>query len=325
MSLIGAMDRVLDSLVITGPRSFRLFGLHHGITTTRASSGAGTLHRDGEKLLATVLYGVLHCRASEVTQRLGGVTDSGGLADFVEHLSEANVGTGRYASGWVAREFRPDGSTLAEFDGVRFEVAANDYRAPGSRQPGDRIAVWIPKEQRYLWPGFYVGFSDADDSKDDTTVRLYWHIDPAGAPVLVHGLTQRLNSGGCAFMLKVLADPLHYPRADAAVLYLAAGDYHRVKPIIRAVYENVRDMMFPSASVLTKELAPGLGFAESPQGPLSFGEHRCDLLATILHKAVSYRPTDKAQSLQYALNQLRELGYDPERPFLNPGSSDRYD
>lgn len=268
------------------------------------------------ELLAERLYASLHCRTPTRGSPEAGFANWVGARDFADRLSVANCGSGTWQRGWTARGVEADGRIVAERHGVRFRVTPGDYR------PG---AVRIPKEHFELIPGFYLAHGDADDTRDtDDTIRIYWHIAPGGAERLMGLTTSRLNRAGIGFQLKVLGEPLRYHRTDPAVLYLAREDYPRAAFLLGEIHDHLGPWLRSTVSLLVKRLAPGVGLAEDPGDGSSFGEHRGRLLAGILaHPAWSALETD-AERVAFLSSRLADQGYDPDRIYLDPGSTDDF-
>ena len=264
------------------------------------------------------LYSALHCRVSTAGSPDAGFTNWTGARDFADRLSAANGGSGTWQRGWTGHGVEADGRIVAERHGVRFRVAPEEYR------PGDgdgAAAVRIPKEHFELIPGFYLAHGDADDTRDDGhTVRLYWHIAPAGAERLVRLATHLLNRAGIGFQLKLVSEPLRYDRTDPAVLYLARPDYPRAEPVLREIHREMKRWLRSTVSLLVKRMAPGVGLAEDPGDGSSFGEHRCRLLAGIVTDPAWTGSDAERDALLGA--GLAAQGHALDRIYLNPGSSD---
>ena len=297
----------LDSVRVHSPSSFTLLGRRHQV------SGAPL-----QNALAEAIYESLHCRVPPEAAVDGGYTNWVGARDFADRLSAANSGSGTWQGGWTARGVEADGRIVAERHGVRFWVPPGEYRP----QPE---AVRIPKEYFELASGFYLAHGDADDTRDSGNgIRVYWHVAPTGAERLMELMTRRLNRAGIGFQLKVLSEPLRYHRTDPAVLYLHRGDYPRALPILRLVYPDIERRLRSRVSLLVKRLAPGVGLAEDPGDGSSFGEHRGRLLAGILADPEWSALDSTDARLAFVSSRLARDGYDRERIYLSPGSSDDF-
>jgi hypothetical protein len=189
--------------------------------------------------------------------------------------------------------------------------------------PGALVSLRFPKSLPDISPGFYMAAGDTD-MRSRETVRLYWHVTPEGAVALIHRATSTLNAAGVPFRLKAVDDPVRYTRCDAAVLYIPADRYDAAAPLLSGVYAHVQGYMRSRVPAFTRALAPGLGLAEDPGDGDSFGLHRCRLLADALvtaHEHGAHSVEDRAAAV---FERFAAEGLDPDRPYLNPGSPDRY-
>ena len=137
----------------------------------------------------------------------------------------------------------------------------------------------------------------------------------------MHVLTSRLNSASLPFRAKVVNDPARYTRCDAGVLYVHRHDYDAVAPVVRATYRELADGLRPATPAFAKPLAPGLAVAEDPGDGDSFGMHRARLLAEGI-VAAGERGSDDAVAV--VAERFAAAGLDLDKPYVNPGSPDRY-
>lgn len=313
----------LDSVRILSPTLFTLLGRRHEVSGS-STSGAGVSPVEVE--LAEALYIHLHCRVPTRGSATYGFSNWVGARDYADRLSAANLGLGTWQSGWTARSVEPDGRIVAERHGVRFWVPPTDFRRLGDEATGDQPgAVRIPKECFELASGFYMAYGNADDTRDAGNVlRIYWHLAPSGGERLVSLMTSRLNEAGIAFQFKLQSDPLRFQRTDPAVLYLARSDYTGAVPILSEIRAAIEPWLRSTVSLLVKRLAPGIGLAEDPGDGSSFGEHRGKLLAGIFTDPEWNQLGTSAARLAFLSSRLTQNGYDLDRLYLNPGSTDDF-
>ena len=124
--------------------------------------------------------------------------------------------------------------------------------------------------------------------------------------------------------MKTLSDPRAYRRADAGVLYLGKRHYSAARAEIVATYCKLGDRIRPATPLLTKRLAPGLAVAEDPGDGVSFGQHRCTLIARALWRAFEEGSRSPRARLEAVAAAFRQEGLDPRHPYLAPGSTDVY-
>ncbi len=315
----------VDTLSVHSAHSFTIFGFRHEVPHEDAELGDSVLSGSARALLADILYSRLHCRqVSPASNAPGGWVEA---REFIHALSAANRGNGGWQPGWIIRNVEGDGEVVAEKYGIRFWIPSVDFRADADPAGvGDRGYARVPKECCHLLPGFYLALGDAADAAtaEHETVRVYWHLWSGGAAPLVRLLTGILNRLGVPFQLKLLARPEAYPRSDAAVLYLSPDGYNRLIPFLGGVYREIQTSLRPSVSLFAKQIAPGVGLAEDPSDGSSFGQHRCELVVAELTRTGIPSAGSGAERCRMLLSALGQLGWDPERLYLNPGSRDRY-
>jgi hypothetical protein len=122
----------------------------------------------------------------------------------------------------------------------------------------------------------------------------------------------------------VINDPAAYQRADAGVLYFGRRHYDHIRSAVARVFQTVRDGLRPEVPLFTKRLAPGLGLAEDPRNGMSFGQHRCHLVAQALWRAFERGQTTREARAEALAWAYREAGLDPLRPYLEPQAPDVY-
>lgn len=312
----------LDSLRIVSATSYSWMGTVHR-PVSAAVEGAMSPGAARDLLLRQLeglFYANFYCRGEPTfpPPRTAGPR-LGGASAFLERLAAANHGRQTLQPGW--RVLGEDsGQVIVEQDGLTLWV--DPVQVVPEPDATDRAALVMPAELRKASPGFYMALGEQSlGGRADALVRLYWHLTSAAAPRLLDLLTSTLNKAGLAFQLKVVEDADLYDRCDAGVLYAPRESFPALLPWVRDAYLALRDALRPATPAFTKRLAPGLGLAEDPGNGQSFGMHRCSVLAeaaVLAHERAGHDP----------LAALRETfakhDVDPERPYLSPGSSDRY-
>jgi hypothetical protein len=103
-------------------------------------------------------------------------------------------------------------------------------------------------------------------------------------------------------------------------LYLDARYYPIAALVVESICAEVQHVLGPSTPLFTKRLADGLAFAEDPGG--SFGENRTKILAAAM---VATRGMPVEERIAELGRQFEQRGLSLDRPWLNPGSMDRYE
>ncbi|WIM96425.1 T3SS effector HopA1 family protein [Actinoplanes oblitus] len=258
---------------------------------------------------------------------LGGSRISAGIAErengpFVDRVAAARSGR-RYAdpgwriSGEAGSEWKAtrDGLTLT----VRRDEISGLDRVP---QVGDEIAVLFPAERRYTNPGWYVAIGRAGLRREpaEPVVRFYFALDTADeAPGFLASIENVLNGANVPFHMKVVNDPAKMVRNDAVVLYMAAADGEIHYAALASVYARYRHAMRAAWPCFARRLEPGWGMAAEPteatrQG-LSYGQHRCVLVAEGLLRAWTAGTTTAEGRERAIIDRLAAAGVDPDAPY----------
>jgi hypothetical protein len=249
------------------------------------------------------------------------------VTPFMRELSRANRGTGYWEPGW----------SVLSADEARVVASKNGFTLWARRQDclsdsgvdfraGTRVSLKMPAERLGISPGFYTALSDTPRLEEEigSIVRFYWNVTPEGAIQLMGKTTSRLNEAKIAFQLKTLKDDTRYDRCDAAVLYVAKGSYRQVRLALESFYADTALHLKDGVPAFSKQLAPGLGFAEDPGSGESFGQNRCRLLAQALFRAHDEGRTTLAARMQMVSECFAEAALSLDAPYLNPGSHDDY-
>jgi hypothetical protein len=280
--------------------------------------------------LASDLYLQLYMRPSSAARTR---YDPLAERDFVAQLSAANGGKGSWEPGWTIKEIDDDGGIAVANDRLVLWVARDDLRcATNTFCVGTSCRLRMSKELHNLNPGYYMaigdgGIEDIENSIDDEDirlVRLYWHLAPSGAIPFIRAISHTLNMAHIPFHAKVLKDPATYQRADAAVLYLKQCFYKHTRSALRTVYDLMEPHLRATVPLFTKQLAAGLGLAEDPSNGLSFGQHRCQVIAQALWQSSNQSNCSEEARATTLAAAFQDAGVNPVYPYLNLSSTDHY-
>lgn len=278
--------------------------------------------------LQSTLYSDFYCRGFATPSQIEMSSFAmSWVAPFVEQLSQSNNGCGYWDSNWTATK-KEAGEIILFKAGLTLWAQEEDCLTPdgGDILPAAKLSLRFPAESTTLSPGYYMALSNdrLQEEEGEPVVRFYWNVTPKGSAVLLRAITSSLNDANLPFRFKVLNDPAHFVRCDAGVLYVRKSDYDALAPILERLYGEIAHDLKPLTPVFTKQLAPGLGFAEDPGGGESFGLHRCRMVAEGLLRAYERRAKGTHARLQAVLDTLEANGIDIDHPYLNPGSRDNY-
>ena len=174
-------------------------------------------------------------------------------------------------------------------------------------------------------PGSYFAFGRREP-EGTRWLRFYWNVSPAGAIVLTRRTTSTLNQEQVPFRLKIQLETA-IRRRDAAVLYLPQELWAAARTVVDGVYSELggSDDLQAETPLFTKMLRPGVGLAEDPQIGISFGMHRCWLVARSLVKSHVHNRSEEAEKLTDLEREFAGERLSLAQAYLNPGSADVYD
>jgi hypothetical protein len=275
------------------------------------------------------LYGSCYSREFRVP-----LDNSFGQADpsdtLMLELNLANATRERWDYGWKITQILQDSSVYAMKEAQSRMLRPGEYMLQDMAavaQPGAWIRAFLSKEDVIAQPGFYIVHPEIAPSFEDfqTLIRLYWNLEPEGAPKLLGLITERFNALRVPFQFKVLRYRSQYTRADSAVMFVGWRYAGVTLRLASEIYADVKKHLKPYTPLFARQLAPGLGLAEDPANGQSFGMSRCNLLAQAMVNA--YRK--RQQSHKARLSELRTLfeqaGLNLDNPHLSLSSIDHYD
>ena len=274
--------------------------------------------RDSFGGLAVALYTDRYCRLPDGAEPPAAET----AASFLAKLKAANPVGQRHQDGWTI--MRVDSGGLWLVDGVqqwRYATLNEVVPLAGAIAPGLPVRL-VPQRDVVTAPmGHFVIFGrDGFDPQTGRQIRFYWNLKPDGAAAFLHEIGARLERRRIPFQAKVPVDPNGYARTDCGVLYLNDEEAEAARDAVAATYRLLTGSLRPSVPLFTREIAPGLGFAESPPTRESFGMHRCGLVAEGLLRAEHRGAREPEPRFAILRDRLTAYGLDPDRLERNPSS-----
>ena len=251
-------------------------------------------------------------------------------SNLAHQLSAANCGRTTWQTGWCVQRVDRGGSIVAVKGDVQRRVQVGDYAMTFSEEllprVGGAVMLCRRKESLTLQAGVYYAFGDALPELDQAgeVLRLYFHASQAAVVPVFETITKDLNTWRVPFTLKTMMRSQDCDRTDATVLYLPKRCYPRFVDLIHQRSALLSAQLKPEVPLFTKPLCSGIGLAESPVTPESFGLHRCRLLAEAIVMAWTNGRQDEAARLQATEQRFVAEGLSLNQPYLNPGSEDIY-
>ncbi|HWW62309.1 MAG TPA: T3SS effector HopA1 family protein [Thermoanaerobaculia bacterium] len=251
------------------------------------------------------------------------------IEDYMDVLSAANATRERWDSGWTITQFAHGGAIWAKKGDVVQSFAPGRYAGMQGAAPsvGAPVNVYLAKESRELQPGFYHMFGELPfDDRTPGLARIYFHIDEAGAPLLVNAVTSTLNRFLVPFRMKTLSYRGVYVRSDAAVLFFPKRHFPIIARLVAGrIRDAVRAHLRPRVPLMTKRLFDGVALAEDPGNGDSFGTNRCRLIAQAIWDAYARGQQSEEARMQELDMQFTRNGLALARPYLRAASADVYE
>jgi hypothetical protein len=257
---------------------------------------------------------------------------------LIEALRAADGGRWIWEPGWTRYSSLPDGGAILENEhGMTIRVRADEFRTnrgpdpspSGARPTGAQSAgapsveVRLPTARPHASPGYFLVSGTAGLAVGPDIVRWSLDVSAEAAPDVLATIVSRLDGVGIRFTVKVLNDPVAYPNPDAAVLSASRADLAAVHPVVLDLHAADPTRFRPAVPLFSLKVANGIGVAEEPPRatvPLSFGQHRCRLVAKgIVDAGPSAGPAARYRAVA---STFAEAGVSIDAPHLNPGSSD---
>jgi hypothetical protein len=316
------LREVLRAIDIVSPTSYRWFGVPCATMSPQAE--AVTAPQDARAFLRYALknrlYADFYCPGVARPSVEMTAPRTGTMSAFLRSLSEANCGSGSRDPGW--KVLGSDGPfEVVERLGLRIWAHPTEVTAQASAtQPTDAtVALTMPKELFRLSPGFYMALGDCEFPEAETSnqIRFYWNLGANAAIPLMQSLTKRLNQRRVPFRLKVIDHEAGYSRTDAGVLYSQREAFTEVSGAVEETYNELNHWLKSRTPAFAQELAPGLGFAESPSDPNeSFGTARCEQLAEGILRAQERHAADPEVRMSIVEACFVEAGVSLDTPYL---------
>jgi hypothetical protein len=243
-------------------------------------------------------------------------------AAFLAKLRAANPVAARYQDGWTVMRADANGVWIADAaQQPRFAALNEIIPLANAIAPGLPVRL-VPQRDFVTGPAghFVIIGRPGFDPQTGRQIRLYWNLTPDGAAPFLREAGTRLERLRIPFQAKVPVDPARYARTDCGVLYLNDEEVEAARDAIAATYQALRDSLRPAVPLFTREIAPGLAFAESPPTRESFGMHRCGLIAEGLLAAEARGVREEATRLALLREHLTAYGLDLDRLERNPTS-----
>ncbi|MFJ8072860.1 T3SS effector HopA1 family protein [Streptomyces sp. NPDC096176] len=245
----------------------------------------GTTPGDLAKKLGGLFYQNLHAGMADQgdTTRQRSLRDD----DFDQRLFAAMPHRTTRVQATVVSDDPEADSVIVRLDGLRVRIPRDRIadRLPG--EDSDLVTLHIPAPRPALSTGFFLTDGSRGRVTGSQMLRLYIHLtDAESAPDAWRTVLSRMEELELRYRAKVTSSLKHFPRRDALVVYLGADAWHVAGDIAASV--QGLPGLGSATSPFVRRVADGVGAAWEPDDPrpgkgkLSFGEHRCQVLAEAL-------------------------------------------
>lgn len=241
---------------------------------------------------------------------------------FVERLRVANTGRSYPSGGWMVVHLDQD-TAVVHKGSLHLSVHLSELEKAEHAAVGSTVVVRMPCYRRFAQPRWFIVMSEVGPISyvDGPIVRLYFVPDSGqAAELLLAEVTAALNPLSVPFQAKLLNNPEAYVRHDPFVLYLQRRSWLRYRELLQTLHERLAPLMRDDGPCFARELGRGWYTADEPRSgsyAMSFGQHRCFLVAEALLRASTSGPNDAAARYQAIKIRYQNKGLDIARPYVN--------
>jgi HopA1 effector protein family len=244
--------------------------------------------------------------------------------DFCQQLQQSNTSNGYIDPDWQVVSKTDNDELIVVKDGLHLHINPQQHLPKDLRKPviGDVVPIYLPNN--LVGSDTYITVGDLGIPNREQSVQLYFNFTPNAAISITKEFTQALNQLKIPFQFAILHNPTLFYRYDTGSLWLSRSSYLAIQTLLQKTYQVHEPEFSPNVPLFSKQLVPGLGIAEVPTTIGTFGEQRCELLATGLLIATEQGKTLAADKLDIICQALSAAEINCLRPYLNPSMPDCY-
>ncbi|HNR18698.1 MAG TPA: T3SS effector HopA1 family protein [Bacteroidia bacterium] len=267
--------------------------------------------------LMDIIYRDFYCATKEKLKK--NTTDD----LFFQSLVNATKPEQTINHGWKNIELEATGSAYLQKQNRIINAEPGNYineydnkYANNSGYAGVVVNPSFNKKDAYF---FYVT-GKTPNSGNIPIIRFYFNIKPNGATTLIQSIKEHFNRFGVPFIFKCCAKPAYYNRTDTAVLYIDYNLFSIAIQLLQKVIGDVKVFLNKNVPLFTYKISNGFSFAENPQGNLSFGQSRSNVIAAGIVDAM-LEGKNKNDFADFVLECFNRDGFNTNKPYLNPSST----
>lgn len=321
-------EAISRDMVIDGETHFRYRDTCYEVSNPDASE------IDSDEVLVReileVLYAKVYTRQDQIQTRYPPSDWLGTNQEFIEQLNQANHSQQSIDRAWRVYHVGIDGRVSVQ-KGNRSRVALpgefiRNKMTGALPKLGDMVDLVAYPCSLELSPGFYFAFGQylTDQFDEYALVRIYFHVEAAGAIKLMKLLSCQLNHYHVPYRFKCLSSPAAYTRADAAVLYVSKRYFAMVSQILDGLYSELAGNLRAEIPLFCFPFRSGIGIADDSGMNESFGKSRCRLIASALVEIWRKKIEDKDQQFKVLEQKFLDLNLNSNLPFMKRPMADSW-
>jgi hypothetical protein len=242
--------------------------------------------------------------------------------NFYRQLQQQNPSDGYLDPDWQVVATTEAGELVVVKDGLHLHIDPDLHlpRDLNRTTIGDIVPIYLPPD--LMGQDTYIMVGNFGSPARSRSVQVYFNFTPDAALAIAQALSQELNKLGIPFQFAILHSPDLFHRYDAGLLWLPQAGYFAIQTVLAQIYQTHQAEFSADIPLFTQRLAPGLGIAEQPDPPVTFGLQRCGLLAAGLMTALEQNQTSAANKLEIVRQEFTTAGIDWQYPQFNPATTD---
>lgn len=241
---------------------------------------------------------------------------------FVSDLVSSHCVQSTLESGWRVVIAESEDSCMVEKDGLRVWVDRHRHVVGGVTPGiGSMVSLRLPPSRPNISAGFLTVVSGKGLPDTPVLGRFYCNLKSSAVGEFLERTTSYLERLGLRYSIKTLNRPEDYGRWDGTVVYAPLEDEQSVAGALSEITFGLKSKVNEQTPAFALKLRPGLAFAQEPvqEGAqkVSFGQHRCQILAEALLETRGQLYADTPTAATLISEKLKAGGIDPLRPYRN--------
>lgn len=255
--------------------------------------------------------------AAQQSAEIKNNTINGVDINFYRQLQQHNPGRGYLDPDWQVVATTETNELVVVKDGLHLHINPPQHLPPDLQlaEIGDIVPIYLPPD--LMGQDTYMMVGNFGSPARSSSVQVYFNFTPDAALAIAPKLSQELNKLSIPFQFAILHNPDLFHRYDAGILSISQAGYFAIKPILAKIYQTHQAEFASDIPLFTQWLAPGLGIAEEPEPPVTFGLQRCGLVAAGLVVAMEQHKTAAVDKLKSIQQEFTTAGIDWLQPSLN--------